>query len=107
MKEHESPYDHLLKPKAGGIGFIISSMNQHITSLLDVTLVYTEHNHSLWDFLCKRVRGVKVFIKHIPIPHQFITTELINDQHIQNEFKQWLNEQWAEKDRCISLLKNN
>lgn len=104
-EQQDSPYTHLLKPKAGGISFIISSMGQHITSLLDVTIVYAEKNHSIWDFLCKRVRSAKVFIRQIPIPSKFISNQLLDNQQIHNEFKEWLNQQWAEKDRLIASLK--
>lgn len=103
--QQKSPYNHLLKPKTGGISFIISSMGQHITSLLDVTIVYPEKRHSLWDFLCQRVRSAKIVIKEIPIPVQFISKQLIEDTTVHDEFKTWLNQQWAEKDLLISTLK--
>lgn len=100
----QSPYNHLLKPKAGGISFIISSMGQQISSLLDVTIVYSEKKHSLWDFLCKRVKSVKINIRKIAIPAEFASEQLINDQQTQNNFKEWLNQQWAEKDSLIASL---
>ena len=105
-KEHQqSPYDNLLKPKAGGIGFVISSMADKITSILDVTIVYAEEKHSLWDFLCGRTHSAKIVIREIPIPAQFLSTQLLEDAAIHNEFKTWLNDQWAEKDRLITSLK--
>lgn len=101
----QSPYEHLLKPKAGGISFAISLMGEHITSLLDVTIVYAEEKHSLWDFLCQRVRSAKIFIREIPIPTHFISNQLLENSEMQNEFKTWLNAQWAEKDRLIASAK--
>lgn len=105
-EQQKSPYNHLLKPKAGGISFIISSMGSQITSLLDVTIVYKEKNHSLWDFLCKRVSSIKINIKQIPIPAQFTSLDLIQNNSTQNEFKDWLNQQWAEKDTLIASLQD-
>jgi 1-acyl-sn-glycerol-3-phosphate acyltransferase len=102
--QQESPYTHLLKPKAGGISFIISSMGQQITSILDVTIVYSEKKHSIWDFLCKRVRSAKIYIRQIPIPSKFTSNDLLENQQIQNEFKEWLNQQWTEKDKLIASL---
>ncbi|HRD69604.1 MAG TPA: acyltransferase [Legionella sp.] len=99
-----SPYQHLLKPKAGGISFIISAMGNQIQSLLDVTIVYSEKNHTLWDFLCKRVHSVKVTIRHIEIPRQFSSSSLIENDQTQNEFKEWLNQQWLDKDNLITSL---
>lgn len=105
QQQQESPYTHLLKPKAGGISFVISSMGQQITSMLDVTIVYAEKKHSIWDFLCKRVSAAKVLIRQIPIPAHFMDAQLHENKQIQNEFKEWLNEQWAEKDRLINSFK--
>ncbi|HAT8182414.1 TPA: acyltransferase [Legionella pneumophila] len=103
-EQQQSPYNYLLKPKAGGISFIINSMGQQIKSLIDVTIVYAEKNHSLWDFLCKRVKKVKIIIRQLPIPAQFTSVNLINDFQAQNAFKEWLNEQWAVKDNLIASL---
>lgn len=104
--QQSSPYSHLLKPKAGGISFIINAMGQQINSLLDVTIVYPEKNHSLWDFLCHRVKSVTINVRTIPIPNQFTSGQLIDDPHTQNEFKNWLNQHWFEKDQLIASLKN-
>ncbi|HAT2087338.1 TPA: acyltransferase [Legionella pneumophila] len=103
-EQQQSPYNYLLKPKAGGISSIINSMGQQIKSLIDVTIVYAEKNHSLWDFLCKRVKKVKIIIRQLPIPAQFTSANLINDFQAQNAFKEWLNEQWAIKDNLIASL---
>ncbi len=105
QQQQQSPYTHLLKPKAGGISFVISSMGKQITSLLDVTIVYAEKKHSLWDFLSGKVRSVKIFIRQIPIPTHFMSNQLLEDKNIHEEFKEWLNEQWAEKDKLITTLK--
>lgn len=102
--QQNSPYNHLLKPRAGGISFIINSMGEQLKSLLDVTIVYPEKNHSLWDFLCKRVTSVKINIRHLPIPNQFTSTDLVNNPKAQEEFKVWLNQQWAIKDNLIASL---
>lgn len=103
-EQQQSPYNHLLKPKAGGISFIISSMGEQITSLLDVTIVYSCKNHSLWDFLRKRIKSIKIDVRQIPIPKKFTSLQQMNDQSIQNEFKDWLNQHWAEKDNLIASL---
>lgn len=104
-EQQKSSYAHLLRPKAGGISFIISAMGQQINSLLDVTIVYAENEHSLWDFLCKRVKSIKINIRQIPIPEQFTSIKVIENDQTQNEFKEWLNQQWAEKDNLIASMK--
>lgn len=104
-EQQNSPYKYLLKPKAGGISFIISSMGQQIKGLLDVTIIYPDAQHSLWDFMCKRIKSVQINIRHLPIPTQFTSTKLMHDSKMQADFKDWLNNQWIEKDNLIASLK--
>ncbi|MFA6302417.1 MAG: acyltransferase [Legionella sp.] len=100
-----SPHKHLLRPKAGGISFILSSMGEQLSSVLDVTIVYPQAQHSLWDFLCKRIKSIKVHIRQIPIPSEFTSKQLLEDTKTQADFKDWLNQQWANKDNLITSLK--
>ena len=105
-RQQHSPYEHLLKPKAGGIGYVISTMNKDLNQLLDVTISYPKGEHSLWNFLCYRIQSINVHVRSIPIPQQFLTLSLIEDDKIQSEFRHWLNDQWAEKDQLMSIMKN-
>lgn len=104
-KEQNSPYTHLLKPKAGGIGFVIGSMGQQINSVLDITIVYPQQKLSLWDFLCKRIKSVKINVRYLPIPAEFASAKMIENVTIQADFKEWLNSKWLEKDQLIASLK--
>lgn len=101
----DSPYQHLLKPKAGGISFVISTMGNQIKHLLDITIVYSQERPSLWDFLCKRMNAIKVHVRPIPIPEEFCTDNLAHNEQSQNAFRQWLNERWLEKDNLIRELR--
>ena len=105
-QQQHSPYEHLLKPKAGGIGYVISTMNKDLNQLLDVTISYPNGEHSLWKFLCYRIQSINVHVRSIPIPQQFLTLSLIEDDKIQSEFRHWLNDKWAEKDRLMSMMQN-
>jgi 1-acyl-sn-glycerol-3-phosphate acyltransferase len=103
--QQQSPYQHLLRPKSGGISFVISAMDKKITQLIDVTIVYPHSHHSLWDFLCHRVESIKVHVRKLPIPPQFLHASLVEDEHMQVEFRTWLNQQWAEKDELFDAIK--
>ncbi len=102
--EQHSPYTHLLKPKAGGVGFVIDAMGDKINQLLDVTILYPTHRHSLWDFLCCRVPSIKVHIRTLPIPAKFLKTPLLQSEGILSEFREWLNYQWSEKDALMDQM---
>lgn len=101
----QSPYKNLLRPKSGGISFVISALNEKITHLLDVTILYPETTFSLWSFLCRRFTEVKVYVREIEIPAEFLNARLAEDQSIQEQFRHWLNQQWAIKDQLIEQMK--
>ena len=100
----KSPYQHLLKPKAGGISFVVSAMGEKIHNLLDVTIVYSDKQHSLWDFLCHRVEAITIQVDNLSIPSQFVNCALVDNEQMQTEFRHWLNEQWLQKDALIGKL---
>jgi 1-acyl-sn-glycerol-3-phosphate acyltransferase len=102
QKLQSSPYINLLRPKAGGIGFVIGAMAEHFENLLDITIVYPDAHHSLWDFLCKRMDCIQVYVRELPIPQEFRTQALTEQPDLQSQFRDWLNEQWAQKDLMIS-----
>lgn len=43
-RRQNSPYRHLLKPKSGGIAFVLSAMGEKLNTLLDVTIVYPQRS---------------------------------------------------------------
>ena len=106
-KLQQPTFEHLLKPKAGGISFVIGAMQLEIDSLLDVTIVYPHKNPSLWNFLCHRVTQIDITIRRIPIPAEFRDSNLLNDEQLQEKFKRWLNNEWLEKDHLIRHIKTN
>lgn len=103
-KLQNSPYQHLLKPKAGGVGFVIEAMNKQITQLIDVTIVYPHTKNSLWDFLTHKIDSVKVHVRQIPIPSQFLSSNMLKNSTTILEFREWLNQRWMEKDQLITAM---
>ena len=98
--KQNSPYKHLLKPKAGGLSFTISAMGDKFHRLLNVTIVYPEGIKTFWEFLCGKVGKVDVFVETLPIPEKFAKADL-DDKKFQNEFTEWLNDMWLKKDKLI------
>lgn len=96
----QSPYKHLLKPKAGGISFTISAMGDKIHKLLNMTIVYPEGAGTMWDFLCGRIRKIDVFVETMLVPDKFVSAD-IEDKKFQAEFNEWLNGIWKKKDKLI------
>lgn len=99
-----SPFMHLLKPKAGGIAFVLDAMGQALHSVLDVTIVYPGGRPTMFDLFADRVREVRVSIRERPIPADLLSGDYQNDPAFRERMQRWLNDVWAEKDRTIAAL---
>ena len=101
-ERQQSPYRHLLRPKAGGFAFTLGALGEKLNSLLDVTIVYPEGAQGFWDFLCGRVRKVIVEVRQLTIPPEFYRGSYENDPEFRKRFQDWVAQLWADKDRRIA-----
>ena len=99
-----SPYTHLLRPRSGGIAFVLGAMGDQLTSILDVTIVYPQGAPSFWDLLCGRVREVIVRVREIPVTEK-LRGDYFNDASYRAWFQEWLNRLWLEKDARIAAIR--
>ena len=99
-----SPFQHLLKPKAGGIAFALGTMGQKIHALIDVTIVYQEKNITLWKMLSGDLRKITVRVRQLPIPMDFFNKDYNLDAEFKAKIQAWLNQLWAEKNALIAEL---
>ena len=100
-----SPFDHLLKPKAGGAAFVLGSMGDVMHTMLDVTVLYPNSPTNIWEMLCGKVSTVVVDIRRVEIPKEFLGKDYTSDQEFKAAFQAWVNELWINKDKRISELK--
>jgi 1-acyl-sn-glycerol-3-phosphate acyltransferase len=106
-RRQESPYRHLLRPKAGGLAFAIQAMEGRITRLLDVTIVYPQGITSFWAYLRGEVRQVTVHLREIVIPDRLLHGSYSDDPQDRETVKKWLTEIWQEKDDLVEELLQN
>ena len=99
--DQESPYNNLLKPKEGGMALALSVIPS-IKFLIDITIIYESPKRSFWDYLCGRLKNIKIFVKKIEIPKEFLNEKLAEDDRLRSNFKAWLNNIWKDKDDLIS-----
>lgn len=103
-QRQDSPYRHLLRPKAGGIAFTLSAMGEQFTNLLDVTLVYPDApDDVLFGVMNGKVRKIIVRVRALPVP-QVDASRYFSESEYRVEFQRWLNQVWAEKDDQIAAL---
>lgn len=103
-----SPFTHLLLPRAGGVAVVLGSMGQCLSEIVDVTIIYPENTPPMpfWDFLKGAIPAVIVRIRRMPVPVEFIGKNYETDAEFKENFQKWTNQRWAEKDKLIdSVLK--
>lgn len=106
FNKQNSPYKHLLKPKAGGVAFVLDAMGEHLTTLVDVNIYYPEGIPSFGDLLSGRIKNV-----HIEIHTQQIDSDLsgdyMNDRAHKIAFQKWLTQFWHDKDLRLEKMRQN
>ena len=98
-----SQFKNLLKPKAGGTGFVLTIMGEQLNSILNITIKYPGNDKRFWSLLCGRVHHVRMIIEKIPATAEFkgdYTTDPVFQEKIQN----WLNDLWQKKDRLLDEM---
>ncbi|WP_166256706.1 acyltransferase [Marinobacter salicampi] len=105
--QQKSPYKHLLAPKAGGVSFVLDAMGNSMQTLVDVTIAYPGGAPGFWDFLCGRVKEVDMIIETVTIPEDLKGRDYATDPEFRRKVKQWLGEQWRNKDLKLEKLLND
>ena len=92
-----SPFRHLLRPKAGGVAFVLDAMGEALHAILDVTIVYPYGPCTIVDLIAGRVREVRVHVRERPIGRDLIVS-YDEDAAFRGRVKAWMNTLWSEKD---------
>lgn len=100
----KSPYQHLLKPKVGGMGMALAVMGEQFDALLDVTIIYPKGVPTFTDLISGRLSDVIVDVRQIAIPDD-LKVDTGSDPSYRPRLQAWANELWAQKDRRIGELK--
>lgn len=98
-----SPYNNLLKPKAGGTGFVLTIMGEQINSILNITIKYTGRDKRFWSLMCGRIKPLKMYIERIPVTDYF-RGDYTTDPEFQERIQNWLNNLWEKKDRMLEVM---
>ncbi len=100
----QSPYRHLLKPKAGGLAMALNAMGEKFQAILDVTIVYPSGVPTFWQFLCGRLPRVVVRVRRLPVPQHLMGADYGGNAAVREAFGQWVQALWREKDEQIAAL---
>jgi 1-acyl-sn-glycerol-3-phosphate acyltransferase len=101
--KQKSQFRNLLKPKAGGTGFVFTAMGHQLGSILNVTIKYPQGDLNFWNFLCGRIDEVFLFIEKISVTSDLIG-DYISDPEYQARFQKWINDLWIKKDKVFDSM---
>ena len=96
-----SEFQHLLKPKIGGIEYVIKDMGDYLHKLIDVTIVYPDGTPSFWEFLSGQCKSVEFIVNHYDIPQEVLVDD---DIERRSALANWIKSIWLSKDRLIDDL---
>jgi 1-acyl-sn-glycerol-3-phosphate acyltransferase len=99
-----SPYQHLLRPKSGGLASVLEAMPERLHTLLDVTIVYPDGRSTFLDLFWGRIRRVIVRVRQLPVPAELRGGDYRHDPAFRSATKAWVQQIWAEKDALIGRL---
>ncbi len=100
----QSPYKHLLKPKAGGMALALNAMGDKFQAILDVTIVYPEGAPDFWQFLTGKLKRVIVRVRSLPIPQHLAQGSYAGDPAVREGYQKWVQQMWLDKDAQIEAL---
>lgn len=99
-----SPFANLLRPKAGGIAFVLNAMGEGLHAILDVTLVYPRGRPTMMDLLANRIPEVHVHLRERSIPRELVVGDYQQDAAFRERLQVWVNALWSEKDARIATM---
>lgn len=100
----QSPYTHLLPPKAGGVSFTLAAMGELFTNVLDISLLYPENtNHPMMAMLSGRMTKIVIDVNVTPVP-ELQQQSTRTESEFRLYFQDWLNSLWKNKDNRIKKL---
>ena len=101
-KDQNSPFEHLLRPRYGGVGQVLYSFDDALDSLIDVTITYPHGKPSVWQYISGQVKKISVNIQLRPIGKNIRGKNFREDSVAKRELKTWVDGIWGEKEQYIT-----
>ena len=103
QKKQRSPYQYLLKARAGGMATVLHTMQSQLDGIVDVTVNYDPREFTLLGLTLGKVKKVQLSARVIPIEEALIG-DYYHDTQYKTHIRQRLAEIWQEKDTTISEM---
>ena len=106
--QQKSPYQHLLKPRAGGLSLAINALGEQLDSILDVTIVYPDGTPDYDDLWKGNIRRLGVDVTRIKVPDELYAAIMEGgydrDEATKAMMFDWLEDIWQQKDARITQM---
>ena len=99
----QSPYARLLRPKAGGMAFVLESMGDQIDHILDVTVAYPNGTPTFLQLITGQVSRVVIEVRQIPVKPEWKQGNYSDDDAYRQAFQHWVSTLWEEKDERLRV----
>ena len=103
-----SPYQHLLKPKAGGFALAIASLGDKIDGILDMTVVYPDGVPDYGELWAGKMTRLGVDIRHLDMDERLFTDlkdgKYDSDETVKAELFDFLDKVWTAKDERVGQM---
>ncbi len=100
-------FQHLLKPKIGGIGYALEALGDQLHQIIDLTIVYPDGIPNFWQFLCGRCPRVIIHVHSMAVPPALLAAAADLDGAGRETLQHWVNQRWQAKDALIHQLRTD
>ena len=97
------PFEHLLRPKAGGTAFVLGTMGESLHKIINITIVYPGGIPTFWQYISGQVDKVIFRAEVLPITPDLIG-DYDNDTAYRKQVQGYINQLWQDKDRQMRQL---
>jgi 1-acyl-sn-glycerol-3-phosphate acyltransferase len=103
-RAQDSPYRHLLRPRAGGAAFVLRGMEGKIRRLIDLTIAYPRGEPGFAAYLGGRLPLIRVRVRVEDLPENLLDGDYENDSEFRVRFQEHVRALWSRKDDDLDEL---
>ena len=100
-RAQNSPYQHLLRPRAGGFGFVIAALGDKLQCIIDATIIYPGAAPTFWEFLSGHAPRVTVQLQRLAVPTNLLGGDYAKDEQYRGRIRDWIDTLWLDKDQRL------
>lgn len=105
-EKQQSPFKHLLKPRAGGTAIVMNELHDCLAGVLNVTINYDADDISFFNLVSGNLRKLSVRYEILPIDAELLGN-YYEDRNYRSNIQRWFNDMWERKDTLLDKLSNH